>query len=356
MNPQNANRLYYIDNLRGLLILFVILGHCVQYFIADYDHNFLFRFIYSFHMPLFMALSGYVSYSPYNKWKTVSRRFVQLIVPFFAWLIVSTISVGNISHFYGTLLKPDNGLWFLWVLFFIILIFKICDELSSKLNFKLEWIAIAVATLMLGCTIIFKIKIFSFHNVAWYFVFYCIGFFGRKQEVSGRIVTKGIAVVLLTLFCILVPFWMRKEPPTFLPNLEGGKVMLANYTYRFVTATLAVIAMITLGRLLLDRKIMIVSKLGGATLGMYAIHQPIVALAIVGMTMIDARIVGNAWFLIPLFLVSTVISYGIFYILDKCYLTSLLFLGRNKRVNNSRNIESFEGKYIKLMQLKSQDK
>ena len=30
----------------------------------DFDHNAVFRYIYSFHMPLFMCVSGFVSYKP----------------------------------------------------------------------------------------------------------------------------------------------------------------------------------------------------------------------------------------------------------------------------------------------------
>lgn len=115
-------RLYYIDNLKGLLILLVILGHCVQFTVADFDHHPIFRFIYSFHMPLFMAVSGYVSYKPVLKWESVGKRFWQLIIPFFAWLILASIRVGDINHFYKGLLGPDTGLWFLWVLFFISII------------------------------------------------------------------------------------------------------------------------------------------------------------------------------------------------------------------------------------------
>lgn len=55
-------RLYYIDNLRGLLIILVVLGHCIQNLDLDFDHNIVFRYIYSFHMPLFMFISGFVSY------------------------------------------------------------------------------------------------------------------------------------------------------------------------------------------------------------------------------------------------------------------------------------------------------
>ena len=84
-----THRLHYIDNLKGVLILLVVLGHCIQCTDLDFDHNAVFRYIYSFHMPLFMCVSGFVSYKPDIKWQTVQKRFRQLIIPFLAWVAVS---------------------------------------------------------------------------------------------------------------------------------------------------------------------------------------------------------------------------------------------------------------------------
>mgnify|MGYP001755652311 CR=1 FL=1 len=42
-----THRLHYIDNLKGVLILLVVLGHCIQCTDLDFDHNAVFRYIYS---------------------------------------------------------------------------------------------------------------------------------------------------------------------------------------------------------------------------------------------------------------------------------------------------------------------
>ena len=61
MIPINVlNRLSYVDVLKGYAILLVILGHSIQNTVLDFDGNIVFRVIYSFHMPLFMILSGIV--------------------------------------------------------------------------------------------------------------------------------------------------------------------------------------------------------------------------------------------------------------------------------------------------------
>ena len=56
------NREYLYDNIRGILILLVVLGHALEYFRLDNKvGEFLYVFIYLFHMPVFIFISGYFS-------------------------------------------------------------------------------------------------------------------------------------------------------------------------------------------------------------------------------------------------------------------------------------------------------
>ena len=58
-------RKVWIDSLKGILILLVVLGHSIQNTLKEgcYD-NYWWNLIYSFHMPAFMAISGYLQYRP----------------------------------------------------------------------------------------------------------------------------------------------------------------------------------------------------------------------------------------------------------------------------------------------------
>jgi fucose 4-O-acetylase-like acetyltransferase len=124
----------YIDALKGLTILLVILAHALQRSLPDAPSNMYFNSIQAFHMPLFMFLSGYILYvnkPTYNiNWMT--RKFQRLIIPFFAWIIIfyyaSNFSFTGLEPYVdysGSLtdsiirdvMQPGNGLWFLWVLF-----------------------------------------------------------------------------------------------------------------------------------------------------------------------------------------------------------------------------------------------
>jgi len=71
MTMQNTNkeimkRINYIDRLKGFAILLVVIGH-LALFSMKQDGSTVFRLIQSFHMPLFMFLSGMViSPPPFN--------------------------------------------------------------------------------------------------------------------------------------------------------------------------------------------------------------------------------------------------------------------------------------------------
>lgn len=59
LNP----RLFWADSLKGWLMLLVILGHAIQTVIPEACYqNHIWNLIYSFHMPAFMAVSGYFAY------------------------------------------------------------------------------------------------------------------------------------------------------------------------------------------------------------------------------------------------------------------------------------------------------
>lgn len=56
-------RLLWADSLKGILIILVVLGHAIQETLKSgcFD-NHLWNYIYSFHMPAFMAVSGFLNY------------------------------------------------------------------------------------------------------------------------------------------------------------------------------------------------------------------------------------------------------------------------------------------------------
>ena len=83
-NNSNINtQLDYIDLCKAIGILLVILGH--TYGIPDL----LYKIIYSFHMPLFFIISGFLynekKYSQYKLLNFIIKRFKNYLIPYFAF-------------------------------------------------------------------------------------------------------------------------------------------------------------------------------------------------------------------------------------------------------------------------------
>lgn len=57
-------RLIWADSLKGWLMVLVIIGHAIQVALQDacFD-NHVWNIIYSFHMPAFMAISGWLVFA-----------------------------------------------------------------------------------------------------------------------------------------------------------------------------------------------------------------------------------------------------------------------------------------------------
>lgn len=72
-------RVREIDLIKGIAIFLVVFGHSIQYGSGSYFlksglffQNNVFKVIYSFHMPLFMLVSGFLFYSSKDRgFKTI---------------------------------------------------------------------------------------------------------------------------------------------------------------------------------------------------------------------------------------------------------------------------------------------
>lgn len=130
LNRENGSRITWLDTLKGIGIILVVLGHV-------YKNEFVYNWVYSFHMPLFFFVAGYV-YKERSIHEDLKRRFETVIVPYFVfgaiglvyWILVE-------RHFREsdmTVLKAIIGLFrgqFSWLGFNVHLWFLPCFFLTT---------------------------------------------------------------------------------------------------------------------------------------------------------------------------------------------------------------------------------
>ncbi len=141
---------FWIDNIKILACLLVLLGHLFQGLTGDnvLPRNSLYIWfnytIYTFHVPLFFICSGYL-YQKFSKvnsfddWrKNVLRKLLVLGVPYIFFTIVTWIiklvsgngGTNSIDNIIDTLFfQPTAPFWFLYALFFM---FVVTCTIKSK--------------------------------------------------------------------------------------------------------------------------------------------------------------------------------------------------------------------------------
>ena len=103
-----------IDSLKGVLIILVVLGHWLEYGFAHETNRIVFNYIYLFHMPLFILISGY--FSKRTDFGTFIKKMQSLVE---VYIVVQILYVGSSillqgkSYNYSILYTPNAAAWYL---------------------------------------------------------------------------------------------------------------------------------------------------------------------------------------------------------------------------------------------------
>lgn len=233
----NNERIKYIDILKGIAIILVVLGH-VELFIVKETGVFI-TIISAIHVPTFIFLSGFLSYK-----KTTKRgfgnlqvlfidKFKRLIIPFFVVSFTySFIFKINYSQLFESSYK--YGYWFTLVLFYLYIIYLITNIISR--TFDTMWkdivlysvIYIIISLIFYSHIIPTKVfNILSYQQIIFYFPVFTFGVLMKKYIQFYEIVTKNNILQFLSLiifvFCIILydNFKIDNLPLLILSNTTG---------------------------------------------------------------------------------------------------------------------------------------
>lgn len=219
---KNEKKQYFasVDVARSIGIILVVLGHAfpdasLEGGIQNNVWRIVYHIIYSFHMPLFVFLSGFVSdvYSidVCDCCNRVKKKFKRLMIPYFCWgilyipfriLLAQYASAEfNIKRLWRILIgeNPYSGLWFLYALFTISFIHIWLIKSDKKLSIGF---IISILMLIIGkyTNIIEPIK-----WVFLYLFYYLLGVYFHKYyaEICKVIKNKGRLFLTGCIFVVL---------------------------------------------------------------------------------------------------------------------------------------------------------
>ena len=224
------NRNQFVDIMRGIAMLLVVLGHTMTGCTVDSQKSFLFNIIWSLQMPLFILISGFVT--KYSRqisdgkglWKYVKRRTVAYMLPWAVWsFLVRGIIFGedgflNVKHL---LWNMDSGYWFLATIWTISMIFGIASFIAERVS---KENLLKKQTVLLGCYLvgmvllvgigaILGLSFFAIKLTLYYMPFYYAGFlYGqfddrmKESEIGKKIIDSVVAICFVVWLFVILRF------------------------------------------------------------------------------------------------------------------------------------------------------
>lgn len=197
-------RVDLLDNLKGLLIFLVVFGHSLELFKDEYFiTQVLYVFIYLFHMPAFVFVSGYLSK---NVDKARQTAFTTFFLPFLLfnilWNGIAAIVTWDLDKF--SFITPGWALWYLMSMF----LWKI----SLKDLVRIKYIVPISFIVGLGAGIFGEFNgILSLSRTLVFFPFFLIGYFTSedrffKLKKPSRFFSCGIILLALS-FAIFICYF-----------------------------------------------------------------------------------------------------------------------------------------------------
>lgn len=250
----------YINIVKGVAIFCMLWGHVIQCCAQgtfDFFDNPVFKFIYSFHMPLFMLISGYLFYYSFKKRdlkELIIHRSKPLLWTIFAcsafnFIITSGLdglyNDHTISQFFnGSLFSRYTSLWFLWsVLSASIGVAIICKKISKL------WLQILMLFL-------WSIVVYAFPqgilNIYMY-PYYVIGFYCAKYGYKIKRNIKNIIQILSIIVFIVMLLFFKKKYYIYTTGLYSGEYSFSENLwinfYRYVIGMVGCITVISITKI-----------------------------------------------------------------------------------------------------------
>ncbi len=240
---EKVNRFDWIDYAKGLGIILVVYGHVIRglnesKIISEKLYYYSDTFVYSFHMPLFFILSGFLFQSSFFKRgikSFFSNKVQTLLYPFVIWSVIQ-ISIEyimssytnrgiNSSKLFTWIVYPHAQFWFLHALFFINLINISLFSLSKKFGLYLSF-------LLCSLYFIFGRDLLMFENTFKFLLYFNIGILlSQYLEVTNLLVKNRLILGILLILFVIAQYLLFTTYPNnwynyIFPQITGSLLII----------------------------------------------------------------------------------------------------------------------------------
>lgn len=332
-----------IDFLKGIAIILVVFAHSIQfssghYFFEKnlYFENSIFKIIYSFHMPLFMIISGYLFYysvAKNNFWKNVHNRVMKNLVPIIAWSVIpitinllslNAYSIYNIAK--AIVAGVVYNLWFLWAVLLCSIVVLLCNKFFK--DSIMIYILLFIVSLFIPNILNFNLYVFMFP----YFVF------GYLYNKSSREIDKNInwkIIIFGLLFIYMLNYYNYDcyiyNTGTYILNNFNYQIFIDIYRYLigFVGSVFIILLVIKFFERIPNKIRNLIAMIGERSFIIYIITDYLFAYVIKEITYSFSGV--NYLLCIIGTIILIIMSNIVYMLLKKIKLTNVLLLGNRSK-------------------------
>lgn len=272
----------YVDNLKCLLIILVVVGHFVDIALDESELlQSLFVFIYAFHMPLFIFVNGLLCDKIIKSKNRVIDKvvvFMGLYIALKAILFFTRTVIGQ-EDIKFHLFEEDGVPWYL----FATAAYYVITYILRNINKVWLFVFSIVLALLVGYDPDIN-DVFVLSRIIVFYPFFIVGWALNAENVTNFMsrkwvkITGIVGVVLFAAICILCldsvyelrPLFTGRNGYDSLDGLEsfGPLLRLLSYAISFLVGAFVMAAVPHM-------KLKLISTVGRRTLAIFFLHRPV---------------------------------------------------------------------------------
>ncbi len=289
--------------------------------------NFLIGFIYSFHMPFFMALSGmtyFITYNPQKTfWHMAAKKAKRLLIPFLGVTVFLSVPLKYFSGYWDQsanmfydilvgqfLLFGNSHLWFVVSLFLIIIIYTLL--VKARLPQSILFWGICLIFGYIGLWLERKGCYLGVSGALKNFIYFAIGVrcFNRTKSIhpKGNMILLSWILMVVTYMAIL--YFTKSQPElkrlkfiTYIPMAIWGGINMVLLSKFIISSTTLV-------------KTRLYKSLASNSYGLYLYSDPFNYILITALVMLFGDdIAGNNSISLLAFTLRVILSLGFAYLI-----------------------------------------
>ncbi|WP_415301558.1 acyltransferase family protein, partial [Clostridium perfringens] len=301
------NRNYLIDNSKGLLIFLVVLGHSLEFIRKDYEvARLLYVFIYEFHMPVFVFISGYLSKNVEKGRRNAVRNFLTPFLLFnIIWNLITLVGPLFLRGKFTELPSEQAFSFFTpgWALWYIFAMFLWKILLPDLLKFKNIFILSVIAGIFVKLSGEFG-SYMALSRTITFAPFFLAGYYSSEEKLKRfrkftrfNILNKVPSILILIIGVLIALIFVNYS--NIADEFFWADRSYSNFNIEIFTGILLYIAVYIIGFAfvyvfinLMPENQTFLSKIGKNTLSVYFLHTYFIG-SILGLTSLMSSNLGK---------------------------------------------------------------